>query len=297
MLRVGCWDLSEQEQRRGEAAGQDGVITTSARPASLLLPPEPACSASSLCCSMSTQRGTCQGKGTVPWLPGFNGAARSGPCLVHREWDCMFQHSLPQPWKMSGCWRLWSPACIPARSCQKWETSCSSSASPAGASRAAKCPGLVLPCVDPCRRSWSSPCSLSAGNKGPFLADEWAQCVRPPARPHSPRPAAAGQQGRGQGYPAGTARRGSYSGKEHGPPSAQGRLCAMHPRAGAPLGTAVTPNGGMMAHGQRQGSLPSASPPCSRLCPTPCPLWGQLCGVALEMPLLVPCHWPPRLQP
>lgn len=52
-----------------------------------------------------------------------------------------------------------------------------------------------------------------------------------------------------------------------------------------------------MAHGQHWGSLPPASLHCSWLCTTYCPLRGQLCGVALEMFLMVPCHWTPGLQP
>lgn len=31
------------------------------------------------------------------------------------------------------------------------------------------------------------PCSLSVGNKGPFLPDEWAQCAQPPSQIPSPR--------------------------------------------------------------------------------------------------------------
>lgn len=266
-------------------------------PASLLLPPETACSTFSLCCSMSTQRGTCRGKGTVPWLPGFNGAVWSGPCPVHREWDCMSQHSLPQPQKISGCWRLRSPACTPARGCQKWETSHSSSASPVGASQAAKRLGLVLAWVDPRHRSWTSPCSLSAGNKGPFLVDEWAQCVQPPTRPLQPQTSCCWVAGPGSGVPCGHGAAGQLF-RERAWPSQCSRspLCHASQSRGSPGvgGDTKRRNDGTWP---APGLFTPASPPCSQLSPTPCPLWGQLCGVALEMLLLVPCHRPPRLQP
>lgn len=132
------------------------------------------------------------GKGTVPCPPASHGAPC--PCLVHGGTGL----GVPaQPGCSLGrCWRPWSPACPLAHGCPTRGTWRSSSASPAGASWAAERPGLVLPWVDPRRQSWPGPCSPSAGNKGPFLADEWAQCVRPPpVRPCSPRPAAAGVRG------------------------------------------------------------------------------------------------------
>lgn len=65
------------------------------------------------------------------------------------------------------------------------------------------------------------------------------------------------------------------------------------PGEGAPLGTAVTPNRGMMARGQRWCSLPLDSPPPLQLVVSH-PL--SAVGPALwngKMLLLVPCHWPP----
>lgn len=199
-MQGGCWDLSEQEQRRGEAAGRGWGhhYINPPTPASLLLPPEPACSAVLLHVRPAWH---VPGEGDGPpaaWIQ-----QRNEVWSLPNASGMMSQHSLPQSWRISECWRLWSPARTPARGCQKWESSRSSSASPAGASRAAKRPGLILPWVDPHHGSWSGPCSLSAGNKGPFLVDEWAQCARPPARPRSPRPAAVGRQGLGSGVPRG----------------------------------------------------------------------------------------------
>lgn len=101
------------------------------------------------------------------------------------------------------------------------------------------------------------PAVPSAGNKGSFLPREWAQCEQPPA---------------GGAGVSGTPRARSYSGKGHGAPRAQGRLCAVNRRAGAPLGTGGDTkgrNGGTRpALGLFAAALPLGL--CLIPCPQPC---------------------------
>lgn len=112
------------------------------------------------------------------------------------------------------------------------------------------------------------------GTRAPFCPVNGLS-VRSP-RPH---PAAPGRRGWGQRDPAGT-----ELFRERAPsPRAQGRLCAVNRRAGAPLGT------GGDTKGRNGGTRPAlelftAGLPL-RLCLIPCP---QLCAVAPEMLLLVP---------
>lgn len=151
--------------------------------------------------------------GKVSLLPGFNGAAGSGPCPTHREWDCTSQHGLRQPRELSGCWRLWSPARTPAHSCQEWETLHSPSDSPDGASRAAERPGLVLPWVDPRRSSWPGPAACLQGTRAPFWRMNGLSVCGPLRDPAAPdRPLLGGRAGV-RGTPRAWRRRAAIQGK------------------------------------------------------------------------------------
>lgn len=115
----------------------------------------------------------------------------------------------------------------------------------------------------------------SAGNKGPFLRDEWAQCEWPPFSLPS-RPPALGRMA-GVSVPRG---RAAIWGKSSA--DAQGRLCGLRPRAGAPQGTAVTPKGGVMARSQRGGLCHPLFPPAVQRCSW----WSQQNGSTGG------CWWP-----
>lgn len=70
------------------------------------------------------------------------------------------------------------------------------------------------------------PAVLSAGNKGPFLPCEWAQCAQPPAAPRSPRPAGLGSAG-----PRG---HGAIQGKGTESPRSRSPLCRESQSRGSP---------------------------------------------------------------